>query len=71
MSVRAARRAALVIVKPETVVAWHDGASDLWWTWKSRRRTGRPTLPADVRSLIRTMAQANPLWGRRGFMANC
>jgi putative transposase len=63
MSVRAARRAALVIVKPETVVAWHDGASDLWWTWKSRRRTGRPTLPADVRSLIRTMAQANPLWG--------
>ena len=24
---------------------------------------GRPTVPVDVRSLIRTMAQANPLWG--------
>src|SRR5262249_4689635 len=34
-----------------------------WWTWKSRRRTGRPSVPADVRSLIRTMSQANALWG--------
>jgi len=56
-------RAALVIVKPETVIAWHRRGFRLWWTWKSRHRTGRPTLPADVRSLIRTMAQANPLWG--------
>ena len=24
---------------------------------------GRPTVPADVRALIRTMAQANPRWG--------
>jgi transposase InsO family protein len=24
---------------------------------------GRPTVPADVRSLIRTVAQTNPLWG--------
>ena len=24
---------------------------------------GRPTVPADVRTLIRTMAQANPRWG--------
>jgi putative transposase len=56
-------RTALVIVKPETVVAWHRQAFRLWWTWKSRRRMGRPTVPADVRALIRTMAQANPRWG--------
>jgi putative transposase len=56
-------RAALVIVKPETVIAWHRRGFRLWWTWKSHHRTGRPALPADVRSLIRTMAQANPLWG--------
>ncbi len=29
---------------------------------ESRRRTGRPSVPADVRALIRTMSQANPLW---------
>ena len=33
------------------------------WTWKSRRRRGRPTTPTDVRTLIRTMAEANPRWG--------
>jgi putative transposase len=56
-------RTALVIVKPETVVAWHRQGFRLWWTWKSRRRMGRPTVAADVRALIRTMAQANPRWG--------
>jgi putative transposase len=56
-------RTALVIVKPETVIAWHRRGFRLWWTWKSRRRIGRPTVPADIRALIRTMAQANPRWG--------
>jgi putative transposase len=35
----------------------------MWWTWKSRRRIGRPTVHTDIRTLIRTMAQANPRWG--------
>ncbi len=56
-------RTALVIVKPETVIAWHRRGFRLWWTWKSRRRMGRPTVAADIRTLIRTMAQANALWG--------
>jgi putative transposase len=56
-------RTALVIVKPETVIAWHRQGFRLWWTWKGRRRLGRPTVPADVRALIRMMAQANPRWG--------
>jgi len=56
-------RTALVIVKPETVIAWHRWGFRLWWTWKGRRRLGRPTVPADVRTLIRTMSQANPRWG--------
>jgi hypothetical protein len=51
-------RRALVIVKPETVIAWHRRGFRLWWTWRSRHRTGRPTVPPDVRSLIRTMARA-------------
>src|SRR5215510_9300167 len=36
-------RTALVIVKPETVIAWHRQGFRLFWTWKSRRRdTRRP-----------------------------
>src|SRR5437867_3590859 len=54
---------ALVIVKPETIIAWHRRGFRLWWTWKSRPPMGRPTVPADVRMLIRTMARANPRWG--------
>ena len=56
-------RAALVIVKPETVLAWHRRGCRLFWTWKSRRRLGRPTVPPDIRALIRRMSEANPLWG--------
>jgi putative transposase len=33
-------RSALVIVKPETVIAWHRRGFQMFWTWKSRRRTG-------------------------------
>jgi putative transposase len=56
-------RTALVMVKPETVIAWHRRGFGLWWAWRSRGRIGRPTEPADIRALIRTMAQANPWWG--------
>jgi putative transposase len=50
-------------VKPATVVAWHRRGFRLYWTWKCRRRGGRPRTPYEVRTLIRTMSAANPLWG--------
>jgi transposase InsO family protein len=53
----------MFIVKPETVIAWHRRAFRAFWTWKSRRRIGRPSVSPDVRALIRTMSQANPRWG--------
>ena len=56
-------RGALVIVKPETVIAWHRRGFRAFWHWKSRRRMGRPSVPADVRALIGTMSAANPRWG--------
>jgi transposase InsO family protein len=57
-------REVLVIVKPETVVGWHRKGFRLYWTWKSRRRRdGRPTVPREVRDLIRRMSRENPLWG--------
>jgi hypothetical protein len=57
-------RAALVIVKPETVLAWHRQGVRRFWTWKSRRRLGRPTVPPDIRSLIRTMVSRESGVGR-------
>src|SRR3954466_3473087 len=57
-------RTALVIVKPETVVAWHRQGFRLFWTWKSRRgKTGRPARDAEVCELIRRMSRENPTWG--------
>jgi putative transposase len=56
-------RRSLHIVRPDTVVAWHRRAFAWYWTRKSRRRPGRPNVPAEIRNLIRDMSQANPLWG--------
>jgi hypothetical protein len=57
-------RSALVLVKPETVVAWHRKGFRFFWTWKSRHgRAERPSIPKDVRELIRSMNKANPFWG--------
>ena len=47
----------------ETVIAWHRKRFRLYWSWKSRRRQGRPALSSEVRNLIRQMSLANPRWG--------
>jgi len=57
-------RCALIVVKPETVIAWHRKGFRLFWTWKVRRgQPGRPSVPKNVRDLIRLMSRANPTWG--------
>src|SRR6202048_3704856 len=57
-------RSALIVVKPETVIAWHRKGFCLFWTWKVRRgQCGRPSVPKDVCDLIRLMSRANPTWG--------
>ena len=57
-------RSALIIVKPETVIAWHRRGFRLYWTWKNRQsRPGRTGVSRQVRDLIRKMSLANALWG--------
>jgi putative transposase len=57
-------QAALIIVKPETVIAWHRQSFRFYWRWLSRRKSvGRPVIGSEVRALIKEMARANPLWG--------
>jgi transposase InsO family protein len=45
------------------VIRWHRAGFRLYWRWKSRRRCGRPTVPLEIRRLIREVSVANPLWG--------
>jgi len=57
-------KSALMIVKAETVVAWHRKGFRLFWTWKIHRgKPGRPKVPQEVRDLIRMMSRNNPRWG--------
>ncbi len=57
-------RSALIIVKPDTVIAWHRSAFRMFWTWKIRRgKRGRPAVSAEIRGLIRRMSRENPGWG--------
>jgi hypothetical protein len=57
-------RSALVIVKPETVIAWHRQGFRRHWTWRIRHgRTGRPGVSKETRDLIQTMSRMNVLWG--------
>jgi hypothetical protein len=50
----------LVIVKPETVVAWHRAGFRLYWRWRSRPRGGHPRVSEEIRALIRPLAEGTP-----------
>ena len=56
-------RSALLLVKPETVIAWHRKGFRLYWNWKIRHLEERPCASPEVRNLIRKMSLANPRWG--------
>jgi len=54
---------ALLLVQPQTVIAWNRLGFRLFWRWKSRAREGRPSVDGNLIALIRQMWQANPTWG--------
>src|SRR5207302_7758268 len=56
-------RLALLIVKPETVIAWHRKGFRLYWKWKSRHREGRSSVSVVVIELIRWMRLVQLVWG--------
>jgi putative transposase len=57
-------RSTLLIVKPETVLAWHLKGFRLFWSWKVRHgQQGRPAISRQARDLIRRMCRENPTWG--------
>lgn len=60
-------RDAVVIVKPETVIGWHRRGFRVFWTWKSRHRSGRPTVASDIKTLIRACRRRIRFGVRRAF----
>jgi putative transposase len=54
---------ALMIVKPQTVIAWHRAGFRLYWRWRSRSHRGRPKVREEIRILMRRMASENSSWG--------
>jgi len=53
-----------VIATPNTVLRWQRRRFREYWTKLSGRPPGgRPTVHAEVKALVRSMAAANPLWG--------
>src|SRR6267143_3728870 len=57
-------RQALVIVAPDTVLRWQRLRFRRHWAKLSGRPpAGRPPVSAEIKTLIRNMAVANPLWG--------
>jgi putative transposase len=56
-------RQSLVIVTPETVLRWQRRRFREYWTKLSGRPAGRPSVHAEIKALVTTMATANPLWG--------
>lgn len=62
-------RECLILVKPETVLRWHEQGWRAYWRWKcSKRNPGRKRIPLGLRRLIRRMAAENPLWGQVRIM---
>jgi len=56
-------QAAAQLMQPATVKKWHTRAFKMYWTWKSRRKAGRPPISQEMRDLIRKLSRENPLWG--------
>src|SRR5580765_4757598 len=54
-------RGALVVVQSATMIRRHRAGWRLLWRMKSR--AGRPSIPEELRELIRRMARENVLWG--------
>ena len=58
-------KSSLVIVKPETVVAWHRKGFRLYWRSISKRGPGRSPISTELRDLIRRLARENSWRARR------
>ena len=50
-------------VSPQTVLRWHRELVRRKWTYRHRRRPGRPRAATEVATLVLRLAKENPRWG--------
>lgn len=70
---RCALEEVATLVTPDTILAWHRKLIALKWTYKKRRRPGRPPIMKQIADLAVRMARENPRWGYtriQGALAN-
>lgn len=51
------------IVRPETLLRWHQELVRRKWTFRKRAKAGRPGLHRETTDLILRLARENPRWG--------
>jgi transposase InsO family protein len=56
---------ALLIVQPDTLLRWHRELVRRHWTFRQKRRPGRPPVTEEIQDLILRLARENPHWGCR------
>jgi putative transposase len=52
-----------MLVRPATLLRWHQDLIRRRWTYPHRR--GRPAVAAELRALVLRLASENPTWGYR------
>jgi hypothetical protein len=62
---------ALVVVQPETVIAWHRRGFKLFWRRKSGPLIGRPRIPRSHIAFIRRISGDHPEWGEDKIADEC
>ena len=50
-------------VSPQTVLRWHRDLVKRKWTYRRRRRPGRPRIAKEQAALVLRLAKENPRWG--------
>ena len=53
----------LSIVKPETILHWQKQLIKHFWTFKRKKRVGRPPISNEIKQLILAMKNDNLYWG--------
>jgi putative transposase len=57
-------KSSLVLVKPDTVIAWHRQGFRLYWRWRSRtKKVGTPRIARKHIEFIKRISRENPTWG--------
>ena len=55
--------ASLMIVKPATLVGWHRQIVRRHWTFRGKRKPGRPRIDPEAEHLVLRLVRQNPHWG--------